>query len=162
MKLKTPITSITMLDSIYDMAASVRGTGVLTGSVETLNLPNVTSNIYTTILSNSYRVEDVGFIEMLSMFTALGWNMLGNGQWRWQVSGDGGTTWVTLTEVTSNTGVFTTVNRGGAGLWLSSIDIGANKFHVRFQTRAVAGTVSTQILDTSSFIRLLYRKKVLT
>lgn len=162
MKLKTPITSITVLDSIYDMAASLRGVGVLTGLGEILNLPDVSSNLYTTILSNSYRVEDVGFIEMLSMFVTFGWNMLGNGQWRWQASGDGGTTWVTLTEVTSNTGVFTFVNRGGTGLWLSSIDIGANKFQVRFQAIAVAGTVSTQISDTTSFITFLYRKKVLT
>lgn len=162
MRLRIPTTSITVLDPIYDMAASLRGTGALTGLGEILNLPDVSSNLYTTILSNSYRVEDVGFIEMLSMAVTFQWYMLGNGQWRWEVSKDGGTTWVTITEVTSNTGIFTMVNRGGAGLWLPSIDVGTNKFQVRFQARAVAGTVSTQILDRASFIRLLYRKWVLS
>lgn len=162
MKLKTPITSITTLDSIYDMAASVRGTGVLTGSGETLNLPNVTNNIYTTILSNSYRVEDVGFIETLSMFVSFGWNMLGNGQWRWQISGDGGTTWVTVADITTNESPFQVE---GAGTWISSIQTGDDKFQVRFQARAVTGTVSTAIFDVrisglaDSFITLIYEKR---
>lgn len=162
MKLETPTISITVLDTIYDMAASVRGTGVLTLTGERLDLADVTNSEYETILSNSYRVEDVGSIEVIAMFVILDWYIKGNGQWRWQISGDGGTTWVTITEVTDNQVAFTEYQRGGAGLWLSSIDVGTDKLQVRLQARAVSGTVSTQVVDTGNFVRFLYRKWVLT
>lgn len=162
MRTKIPITSMTIVDSIYDMAASIRGTNVLTVQGKNLDLPDVSDSNYTTILSNSYKVEDVGFVEVLSMALVLDWLIKGNGQWRWQISGNGGNTWTTITEITDNQPAFLEYNRGGAGLWISSIDVGTNKLQIRLQARAIAGTVNTQIFDTLSYVRLLYRKWVLT
>lgn len=162
MRLLPAIRSISTVRISLDMAASVRGTGVLTGSSEALDLPDISDSEYQNVLLNKYRIEDTGIIEVFELKVKLVWNVKGNGAWRWQVSGDEGLTWTTIAEVTTNQVAFTQAFTEGAGTWLSSIDTGDDKFQIRLQAKAASGTVSTQVVDasfTSSYVVLKYRKK---
>lgn len=162
-KLKTAVTSVTISQVVYDLLASTRGTGVLTGASEVFNLPDVSSNQFTTIFTNTYRVEDVGNLEVLDLAVSLVANGNGNGEWRLQISGNGDidANYVTVATPILNVGIFTPIDTSGAGFWITSIQTGNSKLAIRLQARAVSGTVNTQIDDRTN-IFLLYRKKVLS
>lgn len=158
---------------IYDLATNLRGTTVLTGGTATLyDLPDVTSESYETVFSASIGIEDVGVIEVLSLFVDLFWQVKGNGRTRWQVSGDGGLSFVTIHEFADfNVAIFTATERGGTGTWLTDsvqpgVDIlpGDDKFQIRLQSRVAAGSGSTlsSKLDDRSFLSLQYRRKITT
>lgn len=149
MRILPAIRSISTVRVAYNIASPLRGTNVLTGVGGSFALSDVTSNVFQTLLLNKYRIEDIGFVKVFEIKIKFVWNIGGNGQWRWQVSGDGGTTWVTVADITTNV---TPLQVEGAGTWISSIQTGDDKFQVRLQARAVAGTVSTQIYDIESFL----------
>lgn len=164
MRILPAIRSISMVRATYNIAAPapLRGTNVLTGVTSSFALSDVTSNVFQTLLLNKYRIEDIGFVNVLEIKIRFAWSASGSGQWRWQISGDGGTTWVTVADITTNESPFQVE---GAGTWISSIQTGDDKFQVRFQARAVTGTVSTAIFDVrisglaDSFITLIYEKR---
>jgi len=158
----------------YRLTTSLRGTSVLTGGLGVLfDLPDVTSESYVTVFSASIGIEDVGIIEVLSLFLQLYWQVKGKGRTRWQVSGDGGLSFVTIHEFADfdTLGVFQANQRGGTGTWLTNsvqpgVDIlpGDDKFQIRLQSRITAGSGSTlsSKLDDRSFMYLQYRRKITT
>lgn len=165
-RLKTAITSVTISQVFYDLLASTRGTGVLTGASQVFGsptIPDVSSNQFTTIFTQTYRVEDVGNLEVLNLVVSLRADGKGNGEWRWQISGNGDidANYVTVLTASLNVGIFTGIDSAGAGFWITSIQPGNSKLAIRLQARAVSGTVNTQIDDRTTII-LLYRKKVLS
>jgi len=159
---------------VYDLATNKRGTTVLTsGAAVLFDLPDVVSESYETVFSASLGIEDVGVMEVLSLFVHLYWQVRGNGRTRWQVSGDGGLSFVTIHEfpLDFNVVVFTATEHGGTGTWLTDsvqagVDIlpGDDKFQIRLQSRVAAGSGSTlsSKLDDRSFLSLQYRRKITT
>lgn len=159
---------------IYELAANLRGIGVLTtGALVLFDLPDVTSESYVTVFSASIGIEDVGVMEVLSLFVDLFWQVKGKGNTRWQVSGNGGLSFVTIHEFTvdfDTLGVFSaTQERTGTGTWLTDfvqhgVDIlpGDDKFQIRLQARITAGSGSTvsSKLDDRSYLSLQYRRKL--
>lgn len=162
----------------YGLATNLRPTNPLdptsvltTGDIPVLfDLPDVTSESYVTVFSASLGIEDVGIIEVLSLSVILYWELKGDGRTRWQVSGDGGLSFVTIHEQNFiNLLVFTLVARGGTGTWLTDfvqhgVDIlsGDDKFQIRLQLRATAGFTVSSKLDDRSFLFLQYRRKITT
>lgn len=167
MRIQPAIRSISTMRIEYNMVTYLRGNNPVTSYFTAFTLPSVSSNQYETILINKYRIEDKGFIEVFEINVGFVWACFNNGQWRWQVSGDGGNTWATITEASANDPTGITAYARGAGTWLSSIETGDDKFQVRLQARAIAGTVSTDIyevrsglgIDNGSYVVLNYRKK---
>lgn len=159
---------------VYTLAAKLRDTTVLTGGTVTLfDLPDVVSESYVTVFSASIGIEDVGVMEVLSLFLDLFWQVKGKGNTRWQVSGDGGLSFFKIHEFSPDFdtgGVFSaTQERAGTGTWLTDsvqpgIDIlpGDDKFQIRLQSRITAGSGSTlsSKLDDRSFLSLQYRRKL--
>lgn len=146
---------------IYDFLVQLQGTIAITGGTITkaFSLPDVTSTDYQNVFAVSYRVEDVGNIEVMSIFFLAVFQYNGNGSVRWQISGDGGQTFSTIGEGSFNVGVLTADAISGTGLWITNIQPGDNKLQLRMQAKVVAGTVSTTIRNDSAMI-LVYRKKV--
>lgn len=164
MKAKTAISTISETIFRSDLAASLRGTSPLTihdafGTATNFNLPDVTSGDYTTVFQRNFSIEDVGLIEILTIRINIRTRVNGNGAIRWQISGNGGNTFVTFIESTFNVGVFTNITRNSYGLWITSIDTGNNKLQFRLQAKATAGTVSTQLVDQVSNVLIQYRQK---
>lgn len=171
MRLRTAITSVTTNTLYYDITSTLRGIppAVVTpltpmASLTSFPLSDITDVAYQTIFSRQYTVEDVGFLEVLSiglLFDVAFGASAGNGTFKWEISGDGGVTWHTIIEH-SFTGASFPLFVAGAGLWISQINAGTNKLQLRLQVKdAGGGTVSSQIYD-ESFFSITYRKKVLS
>lgn len=162
MKLKPRNTSTSQTQlQLFPLSATL-GTSAIPGgtSARSANMPDVTNNQYQTVFQIFYRVEDIGFLEILDLFLNLFFTYNGNGSLRWQISGDGGSTWITVGEGSFNVVVVTAGRIYAVGSWLSSIQVGDNKLGLRLQVLANSGTVATQIRDDTR-IFVVYRKKVL-
>lgn len=149
----------------YDITASLQGTDVFaagsTPGYTEYTLDDVSSNQFTTVFLVPYRVEDVGSIEVISIFLQLDFTLKGNGSIRWQISGDGGSNWVTCAQGDFNNPDFVEDFFLGSGVWISNIDPGNNKLQLRMQILANSGTINSTIFDYS-ILELTYRKKVLS
>lgn len=147
---------------IYDFAAPLRNGSPLTGSTAVFDLPDVTSLTYQTVFAMAMDVEDVGSIDILSLFVDFRWQIKGKGQTRWQVSGDGGNTFVDIHQSApfDTLGIFVPIERAGTGTWITSINHGQNQFIIRLQALVTSGTVSTK-LDDFSFLSLQYRRIII-
>lgn len=169
-RLRTAIVSVSNVILPLDIISFGRSKGVLNTSNDIstpfsatpFRVTDVTSAVYTTVFQNTYKLEDVGFLEVQDIFATLNQDVLGNGQLRWQLSGDGGTTFSTVVETAVfNVTAWTQQNSVGGGIWASQINAGDNKLQLRMQTRAVAGTVKSRIFDSST-VSVRYRKRVLS
>lgn len=117
-----------------------------------------------------FDLEQDGTITVLSMYLELEWQTLftvGGGAGtqstsKVQVTGDGGTTWVDVTDnFTNAVAVMTPRIRAGVGLWLPAISAGPDQFGVRLvHWTDDAGGVSTSSAQMRSNSRALitYRK----
>lgn len=141
-------------------------------------LPSVSSSEFTTIFEYARTLEDIGSLEVLDIYLGAAFKCTGNGYIRFQVSGDGGQTFVTMAETSTPT-LLPPDSFSGAGSWIPLVESGDNKLIIRCQTRATPGPVSTVLYDNSlvifsiplppfllftsidSRLDILYRKKVL-
>lgn len=170
--LRTAISSVSHIQIRLDMISFGRGLMIVNADFNTttpfratpFRVPDVTSTVYTTVFQNTYRLEDIGFLEVQDLVAISYQDVLGNGQLRLQISGDGGITFTTIME-TAIFGVaaWTSQNAQGGGIWVSQINPGDNKLFLRMQTRAdvLGNTAKARIYDSSNII-VRYRKKVLS
>lgn len=121
---------------------------------------NSDTNYHTAFLFQQ-RVEDVGFLEVLTIFIGVFFWYIGKGSIRWQISGDGGTTFVTIAEGSFDVGVVTQDVASGSGLWITSIQPGDDKLQVRMQVKTALGGPVTVFIEDDSAIFITYRKMVL-
>jgi len=76
-----------------------------------------------------------------------------------QISGDGGITWVNITDtIVSNND--TIQKRAGPGLWISSIDTGTEKLQIRLVARSTDETPVDLYIRSESHIYIIYNKTV--
>lgn len=129
-----------------------------TGTGEDLNIPGTSSTEYETVFIKKYGLEDVGLIEIISIDLRLRGNVKGNGSIRWQLTGNGGSNWITVAEKSFNVAGFTLSRFLDVGTWLTSIDTGDDKLQIRLQALANVGTVDIQLRD-SNVILFQYRQK---
>ena len=157
MMLGLSVPMLKIVSFVYDICNPLRGTNVLTQSDERLALADVTDGNYTTVHSISSQLEPDGVNNLFYVYVYLDWYVSGKGSMRWQISGDGGDTWVTVTEdIDFNEVGLTNYFRYGSGEWITSVSNGDNKLQLRFQVKASEGTISSEIVD-SSFLAILNR-----
>lgn len=166
-------------------AAPLNDISPLTGGIVSTptQLQSISSGDFATIFEYARTLEDIGSLEMLDIFFSTTFICAGDGEIRFQLSGDGGQTFTTIAGETFNNGppvpLPTPISQElpiplpphdfffGSGLWLPFIESGDNKLVIRCQTRANVGTVDTWIYDYNfdelidSEISIVYRKKVL-
>lgn len=167
MNLKPLDKAISLSYLAFDITASLQGTapytaGTLPGEFE-YSLSNIISNDFTTVFSESYKVEDVGNIEVFDIYIYILMTFKGDGSVRVQLSGDGGNTWTIppCAQGNFNNVGFIQDSFLGSGEWLSNIQPGNDKLQIRIQLLANSGTVETTIFN-ASIMELIYRKKVLS
>lgn len=144
------------------------------GSISTAYpLPSVSSSDFTIIFEYLRTLEDVGSLEVLDIFFEAAYQCIGNGEIRFQLSGDGGQTFTTMGQATFNNPPPIPVIDSffGAGIWVPIVESGDNKLVIRCQTRAISGTVDTILFNfapstapffvAESDLTILYRKRVL-
>lgn len=164
MEIESAVNTVTETIYVSYIASTLRGTNPITnhnffGTTQNLDLSDVISGSFTTVYTRTYGVEDVGIIDVSSVSLIIRTIIKGNGTIRWQISGDGGSNWITIINQAFNVGAFSSITRSGSGQWITSINTGANKLQLRLQALANAGTVNLKLDDGSSMF-IQYRQKL--
>ena len=159
--------AVSLMYISYGVGSSLQGTTPIDPSPWSFSfgyliypLPSVSSNQYTTILTNVYSIEDVGNIELIDIGLLGDFIYRGNGLMRWQISGDGGDTWSTMSEGSFNTGILTEDYIVASGLWISEIQPLENKLQLRIQGLANVGTADFMLYNDSRLF-ITYRERIL-
>ena len=111
--------------------------------------------------------EDIDFeqndtITIISIYAELRWAQKqtggGTSTVKMQISGDGGSSWVDISNDVTETGTsYVDKTRAGVGRWITAITAGANKLQLRLVQWG--GVTSSEVkLREDSYIRLAYRK----
>lgn len=106
--------------------------------------------------------ERAGTITVISIYAELHWSQKqtggGTSYAKMQISGDGGSTWIDLTDNVAEVGTdYADKTRAGVGRWITAITSGTNQL----QLRAVqwGGTTSSELkLREDTYLRITYRK----
>jgi len=108
--------------------------------------------------------EQNGASTVISIYAELHWAQKKDGGTnsvvKMQISGDGGGSWVDLTDNVTEAGtVYVDKTRAGAGRWITAITAGANQLQLRLcQWVTGGGNFSYVKLREDSYIRISYRK----
>jgi len=106
--------------------------------------------------------EQAGTITTISVYAELHWAQKqtggGTSSAKMQISGDGGSTWVDLTDNVTETGTsYVDKTRAGVGRWITAITAGANQLQLRLCQWG--GVTSSQVkLREDSYLRIAYKK----
>ena len=130
---------------------------------------STTATSATAALTKQITVESEGTITVLSMYIEAEWqtaiaNAASTTTSKVQISGNGGSAWVDVTDDFAHQGTDITATaadriRAGSGKWLSTISTGANQLRLRLvHQTSNASHASTAQLRSSSYIRLTYLK----
>ena len=110
----------------------------------------------------NFDFEQNGTITVISIYAELHWAQKqtggGTSYVKIQISGDGGCTWVDMTDnVAETTSSYVDKTRIGVGRWITSITAGTNKLQLR--ACQWGGTTSSEFkLREDSYLRITYRK----
>jgi predicted dehydrogenase len=112
--------------------------------------------------------EQEGTITVVSIYAEFHWHTQytdgggsDNSYSKIQITGDGGSTWVDLTDTFANptTGATTIRERNGVGRWISAITSGANQLQFRLVHWVSNGSdTSAARIRSNSYVRITYRK----
>lgn len=151
-----PITPTTIRIQIY-ITSQNNGTAALTDtSLSYIDLP--TSNIaFEQLLLFQATVDFNGVISVLDMFVDMFSDNSANAVSKLQVSGNGGTTWIDVTDEIP-TGL--DVERAGSGIWIPSINTGSNKFRIRLVGKTTGGAATVRISQDSYMIVIINKKVI--
>ena len=123
----------------------------------------------TAALTKQITVESEGTVTVSSMYVEAEWqtavaNAASTTTSKIQVSGNGGSSWVDVTDDFAHQGTSISAAtsdriRAGSGKWLSTISTGSNQLRIRLvHQTSNASHASTAQLRSSSYIRLTYLK----
>ena len=123
------------------------------------------------IFSENINFSQEGQIEVTSLYFEGEWQtrfVAGSGNStasvsKWQISGNGGTTWIDVTDDFTNTSTsYVARIRAGAGRWVSSITSGSNMLQIRLvhwlNGNSAGAAASQGQARSNSYLRLTYRK----
>lgn len=158
---------------IYPVAEDI-GTTVIsdTGSNPALR-PAVAHTTNSIVFVEAWS-EDINFepnnsVSVISIYAELIWrsaiaNVAANSESYIEMSGDGGATWVPVTDTFSNNNTDITLGsstraRRGVGLWITTVVTGANQLQFRLMHRTTnAAHQSSAQIRSDSYVRITYRK----
>lgn len=149
----------TTVRATFDLMAKNQGSSQLTGvGAYYVTLASVADTSFAVVLSGSITIDTNGVITIINLFLSMFTNNTVAGESKLQISGDGGVTWV---DVTNAIGIGLDINRTGPGLWISSIQTGTNKFRFRILGRSTTGALSLIRLRSDSILQIVYNKTII-
>lgn len=139
--------------------AQAQGTTALV-SDRNITIGSTSSLTYVTLHTATYTIDNIGTLTLAYVFIQIVTNNSANGECKIQISEDGGSTFV---DMTGDIGAGSNLNTGGYGLWISGINIGANKLQLRVLGRSTDGASATikirnDFAGTNSFGELVIHK----
>ena len=155
-------------------AAEDLGTTVLTdeGSSPpyTATSASTTSSTYTTAWSESVNFEPSGPSTIVAIYAEFEWQTrfvdnsgsAASSVSKIQISGNGGSSWVDMTDEFTNTATsYTNRVRIGVGQWISTVAAGSNQLQIRLVHKTNTGSsadASNAQIRVNSYLRISYRK----
>jgi len=125
---------------------------------EYFTVGTTTNAVFEPLYTATYTIDTNGKIIVVMIDLLIYSNNSANGESKLQVSGDGGLTFVDVTN-TIPTGLAQA--RVGAGLWIPEIQTGPDKLQFRVVGRSTNGALATIQIRTYSDIRLVINKKII-
>lgn len=98
------------------------------------------------LASSSYSLDKDRSVDILNLYLDLLTFNSANGRSKLQISGDGGNTWIDMTDEINGG----TLSREGPGLWISSVQNGDDQLKIRWMGRSSDGALATLRLILSS------------
>jgi len=140
--------------------AQQTGTNELTGfGAADVTIVGITNTDYEEKMISKTTVDTYGTLTLQDIYFYYRMRGYADLRAKLQISGDGGVTWTDVTdEITGVGGAIE--ERTGPGLWISSIDVGTDKFQVRLIAKTVGGAVDVRVLS-DSFVYIVYKKDVI-
>lgn len=130
---------------------------VIIGSTDKTFLEiDTTSMVFVELASASYTTDKDRAVSVLNLYLFTMYNNSLNGRCKLQISRDGGTTWVDMTDTVLD-GFFE--GREGPGLWINTINPGDNQLKIRLMGLSTDGANATIRLrqDSSLDVTLNYQ-----
>lgn len=118
-------------------------------------LPDVSSPDFQTILLETFGLENVGMMNVEDIRVFISVTHSGNGEFLFDMSGDGGQSFVTVFQNIVISPVSTSTASGG-GTWIKRINVGDEQLQFRLRSRSLGGVFSTAFVFGR--IILYYRK----
>lgn len=110
---------------------------------------NTSSMVFVELASVSYTADKDRAVSVLNLYLFTMYNNSLNGRCKLQISGDGGTTWVDMTNTILD-GFFE--GREGPGLWITTINPGDNQLKIRLMGLSTDGANATIRFRQDSFL----------
>lgn len=158
MKLKTIIISPTIGTIDVDLGQLIGTTNVLLPSATETNIDTTSSLVYENMYTAKYTVDVSGSITVTNIRLDITTDNSANGQSKFQISGDGGNTFVDMTDDTTVglVNIFTDV-----GKWITNIQTGDDKLQFRILGRSTDGNpaIITCLLDTKAILTIYKRNQ---
>lgn len=110
---------------------------------------NTSSLIFVELASASYTVDKDRAVSVLNLYLSTIYDNNVNGRCKLQISGNGGTTWVDMTNTVLG-GI--TETRTGPGLWITTINPGDNQLKIRLMGLSTDGASATIKFRQDSFL----------
>lgn len=110
------------------------------------------------LFTASYTIDFNGKITPIDMYLGLTTNNDANATCKLQVSGDGGITFIDMTDEIPTTVNLITL---GPGLWINNVMVGDNKLQIRVLGRSTDGTPATIKIRGDSFLDLTFNKNLI-
>ena len=155
-------------------AAEDLGTTVLTDEGAsppyTATSASTTSSTYTTAWSESVNFEPSGTSTIVAIYAEFEWQTrfvdnsgsAASSVSKIQISGNGGSSWVDMTDEFTNTATsYTNRVRIGVGQWISTVAAGSNQLQIRLVHKTNTGSsadASNAQIRVNSYLRISYRK----
>lgn len=140
-----------------DIASQHLGSGEISlTSTDYIDLPTSNPN-FEELLSFQATVDQNGELTVLSVFLDMFSNNSANAVSKLQVSGDGGTTWV---DVTDEIPTGADLERAGSGLWITSIQTGSNKLKIRLMGKSTSGASTVRIARDAYMVITINKKQI--
>ena len=163
------IAEVVIYPAAEDLATTVIGDDGSSPPYTATTVATTSSN-YATAWNESINFEPTGTINIVAIYAELEWQtrFVDNGGTaassvsKVQISGDGGSSWVDMTdEFTTTATSYTNRVRIGVGKWISTVTAGTDQLQLRLVQKTNTGTsadASNAQIRVNSYLRISYRK----
>lgn len=159
MRTEPSVIAPTTVQLTIDLMGKAQGSSPLIGfGSYYFDFTPITNTTFITLLSGSFTVDTNGVLTVVNIFLTMFIKNTVAGESKLQISGNGGTTWV---DVTDAIGVGTDIERTGPGLWITNIQVGTDKLMFRLLGRSTTGALSIIGIRSDSFLTIVYNKKII-
>lgn len=117
---------------------------------------STSSVVFTELTKKTYTIDITGTIDVEDILFSIITNNNANAQSKVQISGDGGITFIDVTNPIGTGLIF----NFGSGLWINNTQIGQNKLQIRILGRSTDGNPANIIIREDSSVLMWFHKHV--